>query len=259
MKTVKNDLPSDFKTIEIEFFGDLHIGSKRCDYKLINERIERVKNNENVYAIILGDIINNSTKNSVGDVYEEPLSPMQQIKTATTMFMPIKDKILCVVSGNHCDRSYKESGIDLMHFMCAELGISDKYDTIGCLTFIRFGSAAHKNGSRKMCYTMYVTHGTGQGGRLIGSKATGLARRGEIVDADVIVTGHTHQAITFRQSSYKVDYQNSSAYEKEQVFINIASTLGYEAYAEKVGLRPSSTINPVAILDGVRRNIIVKL
>lgn len=259
MNCIKVDLPSTLKTIEIEFFGDLHIGSKRCNYNLINERIERVRNNENVYAVILGDIINNSTKNSVGDVYEEPLSPMQQIKTATTMFMPIKDKILCVVSGNHCDRSYKESGIDLLHFMCAELGIAHRYDTISCLTFIRFGSVARKNGSRKMCYTMYVTHGTGNGGRLVGAKANGLARRGEIVDADIVVTGHTHQAITFRQSSYKVDYQNSSAYEKEQVFVNIASTLGYESYAEKTGLRPSSTVNPVVVLDGIQRNILVKL
>lgn len=37
MKFVKNDLSAELDNIEIEIFSDLHLGSKRCDYKAIKE------------------------------------------------------------------------------------------------------------------------------------------------------------------------------------------------------------------------------
>lgn len=267
MKFVRNDLPADLQHIEIEIFSDLHIGSKRCDFRLIQERIKRVKENDNVYAIILGDVIDNATKTSVGDTYEEALTPMAQVKQATMLFADIKDKILGVVSGNHCARSYKTDGIDLLYFMCAELGIADKYDATACLLFVRFGKqiGGHNNNGtvlssgRKICYTIYITHGSGTGGRTIGGKANGLERRGQIIDSDIILTGHTHQALSFRESSYKVDHKNSSAYIAEQVFVNASATLGYENYAENYGMKPNSVVSPVIILDGRRKNILVKV
>jgi len=96
MKSIKCDLPKTIDTLYIEIFSDLHIGSKKCNYKSIQERIEKVRSDENRYCIILGDLLNNSTKTSVGDVYEEELTPMNQIKKAITLFEPIKDKILLV-------------------------------------------------------------------------------------------------------------------------------------------------------------------
>ena len=261
MKCVKNYLPDDLTKIEIEIFSDLHLGSKKCDYMAIQKRIQRVKENSHVYAIILGDLLNNSTKTSVGDVYEEELTPMQQVNTAVTMFEPIKDKILGVCSGNHERRSYKTDGIDLLYFMCAELGIADKYDYCSCLLFIRLGHDKNKvrNGkySRQICYTLYMTHGDGQGGRTVGGKANGLQRRGQIVDADIVVTGHTHAPISFRDCFYKIDYQNSGVIPKEQLFVNASATLNYEEYAELYGMKPSSKQSPVILLNGTTREMTV--
>lgn len=261
MKCVKNNLPHDLARIEIEIFSDLHLGSKKCDYMAIQKRIERVKENNHVYAIILGDVLNNSTKNSVGDVYEEELTPMQQINKATMLFEPIKDKILGVCSGNHERRSYKTEGIDLLYFMCAELGIADKYDYCACLLFIRVGqcnkhSKVGKN-SRQVCYTLYMTHGDGQGGRTFGGKANGLQRRGQIVDADIIVTGHTHAPISFRDCCYSIDCSNSCVNTKEQLFVNASATLKYEEYAELYGMKPSSTQSPVIELNGKKKEMAV--
>lgn len=258
MKCVKIDLPSSIETLTIEIFSDLHIGSKRCDMTLIKERIERVKNNPDTYCILLGDLINNSTKTSVGDVYDEPLSPMSQMTTAIELFKPIKDKILGVVSGNHERRTYKQDGIDLIYFMCAELGITERYSYSSELLFIRFGIHS-TDPRRKMCYTLYMTHGDGQGGRLIGGKANGLQRRGRIVDADIVVTGHTHTPFTFREKMYVVNYQRSIVIEREQVFVNASATLDYEEYAELYGMPPSSKISPRVLLDGRKRLIIVMI
>ena len=263
MKCVKNDLPQELTKIEIEIFSDLHLGSKKCDYAAIQKRVERVKENDNVYAIILGDVLNNSTKTSVGDVYEEELTPMQQVKKATMLFEPIKDKILGVCSGNHERRSYKTEGIDLLYFMCAELGIADKYDYCSCLLFIRLGQDSNKgrtpHNTRKVCYTLYMTHGDGQGGRTFGGKANGLHRRGQIVDADIVVTGHTHAPISFRDCYYQIDYRNNTVNKKEQLFVNASATLNYEEYAELYGMKPSSVLSPVIILNGLKREAIVTM
>ncbi len=263
MKCIKNDLSHNLAKIEIEVFSDLHLGSRKCDYMEIQNRIERVKNTEHVYAIILGDVLNNSTKTSVGDVYEEELTPMQQVKKATMMFEPIKDKILGVCSGNHERRSYKTDGVDLLYFMCAELGIVEKYDYCACLLFIRFGRRTDhpregKN-ARQYCYTLYMTHGDGQGGRTVGGKANGLQRRGQIVDADIVVTGHTHAPLSFRDCCYRVDYQNSCVNIKEQLFVNASATLKYEEYAELYGMKPSSKQSPVIILNGNKKETLVAM
>lgn len=250
MKLITADLPEKHDTIEIEIFSDLHIGSRKCNMSLINERIERVKNEKNVYCVLLGDIVNNTTKTSVGDVYDEPLSPMEQMKLACSLFEPIKDKILAITAGNHERRSYRQDGTDLTWFLARELRCEDKYDYCACALCIRFGHNVKqgKNHANKTVYTMYLTHGDGQGGMTMGAKANGLQRRGSIIDADIILTGHTHQSLTFRTMDYKINTRNSTVTEHEQVYVSAASTLAYEEYAELKGLRPSSTKSPVIVL-----------
>lgn len=257
MKCIKVDLPAEYKEIKIEIFSDLHIGSKKCNYQEIKDRIERVKNDDNRYCIILGDSINDSIKSSVGDVYTEELSPMQQIQKACQLFEPIKHKIIGITSGNHERRSYKTDGIDLSYFFARELRVEHLYDYCACLLFIRFGkTSSHGHGGArggKLCYTLYMTHGDGNGGRTIGGKMNGLQRRGQIVDADIVITGHTHSPASFRDCFYKIDYQNSTVSQREQLFVNASATLNYEEYAELYGMRPSSNVSPVVVLDGRKK------
>lgn len=271
MRFVKNDLPATLKTLEIEIFADLHLGSKKCDFKLIQERVERVRTHENVYAVIGGDICNTATKNSKSDVYSDVLTPKEEIDRACMLFEPIKDKILGACSGNHENRILRESGYDILYSMCARLGIEHVYSNVSVLMFVRFGSTVNKgsgyvrrdgtkgdrksiHSGRKILYTIYLTHGSG-GGRTIGAKANALARRGEIIDSDIVIGGHTHQDLTFRQKSFKIDPHNCMAHEFEQVFVNASSSLDYEDYAESLGLRPTSKNCPVIILDGTEKKI----
>lgn len=259
MKPIRCDLPTDLKDLKIEIFSDLHLGSKKCDYNLIKERVERVRSDPNTYCIILGDLMNNSTKTSVGDVYEEALTPMQQIQLAIRTFEPIKDKILGICAGNHERRSYKTDGIDMCYFFASELGLADRYDYCSCLVFVRFGNRGSHYNNERMCYTLYMTHGDGQGGKTIGGKANGLQKRGSIIDTDVVVTGHTHAPLTFVETYYQVHYQTNSVQQKEQTFVNASSTLDYEEYAELYGMKPSSKKSPVILLECPKRNVRVLL
>lgn len=256
MNIVRYDLPPDMTTVEIELFFDLHIGSKKCDFDLIQKRVERVRDNPNVFAILGGDIINNSTRDSVGDIYEEPLNPEEQIKTAVRIFQPIKDKIICYVNGNHERRTYKQCGVDIGSKIAVMLGVDERYDYTACLLFLTYGHVINdkRGGHRqrttdwKHLVTIYVTHGDGASGRLIGSKANSLSRRGQIIDADIIVTGHTHAPLSFRESSLRINRQAKTVSKVEQLFVNASAALGYEEYAELIGLRPSSTASPRLLL-----------
>lgn len=69
MKVIKIDLPQDISQLEIHPFADEHIGDEHCDIKRLLERIEYVKNKPNAYCILNGDILDNATKTSIGDIY----------------------------------------------------------------------------------------------------------------------------------------------------------------------------------------------
>jgi hypothetical protein len=81
--------------------------------------------------------------------------------------------------------------------MAKQLGIYDKYARVGGVLFVRFGEESkHK---RKMCYTFYITHGSG-GGKKEGGKANGLCDLASIVDTDIYLVPLNH----INQKIYKV-------------------------------------------------------
>ena len=255
MKIVKASL-GDKPNANIYIFSDMHIGSAKFNADLVTSQIQRCLNDPEGYAILLGDMINNSTKTSVGDTYSESLTPMEQMQVAIGLFEPLKDKIIGITTGNHERRSYKTDGIDLMWFLAKQLGLEDKYDYTAVCLFIAIGSYKNRVPYK---YSLYMTHGDGNGGRTVGSKATGLQRRAEVIDADIIVAGHTHTPITFRTARFMCDRQHDRVYKRDQVFVNAAATLKYEEYAELCGMAPSSTTMPVIHLSGVANKIEVTI
>lgn len=265
MKCVKVDLGAEKRDIKIYPFFDVHLGSPKCDIKKLLEDVKTVEKDPDAYAILGGDLINNSTTASVGDTYAEDLTPMEQMKLAINTFSPIKDKIIGIVSGNHEARSYKADGIDLTYFLANEFKVTERYDPTACLLFVRFGNCnnVHKGGAHttnKICYTIYFAHGTGQGGKFVSSKALGLQRRADIIpDADIVITGHTHAPITFKECHYDINYGNSSVKLKETTFVNTSSYVLHEQYAENMGMKPSSSSNPIINLCGSQKRITVSL
>lgn len=256
MKLINVTVPGADEIV-IDPLYDLHIGSSKCDMPQLIERLAAIKSEANRFCILGGDVINNSTKDSVGDTYTDTLSPMDQIKMAAKLFEPIKDKILCVTSGNHERRSYKKEGVDLTYFLCSELGIQDRYDYTACLMFLNIDGRTIKH--NPILYTIYVTHGDGNGGQTVGGKANGLERRGKIVDADVFITGHTHSPISFRTARYRIDRTHRRLQKTDTLFINASATLDYEEYAEMVGMAPSSTTYPLLQLSGILQSARCKI
>ena len=265
MKVIKVDLPREFSSIEIHIFADEHIGDEHCDIKRLMERIEYVKNKENAYCILNGDILDNATKTSIGDTYTQEFNPMEQLQRANELFSPIREKILCVTHGNHENRTYKKEGINLSYLIARQLGLDDKYTPTSAVLFIRFGrlSSGKKedNGSgnvRRVCYTMYVLHGSG-GGRKEGAKAIRLADMASIIDTDIYIHSHTHLPMIMKQGFHRIDLSNSSVAKVDKLFVNTAANLKYGGYGEAGEFKPSSTDTPVIYLDGTVKDFKAKL
>jgi predicted phosphodiesterase len=265
VKVIKIDLPRDLLLLEIHTFADEHIGDEHCDIKRLKERIEYVKNTPNAYCIMNGDILDNATKTSIGDTYTQELNPMQQLQYAMELFEPIKDKILCVTHGNHENRTYKKEGINLSFLIAKQLGLSDRYSPTSAVLFIRFGKLSRgskeSNGSgevRKVCYTMYVLHGSG-GGRKEGAKAIRLADMASIIDTDIYCHAHTHLPMIMKQGFYRIDTRNNDVARVDKLFVNTAANLHYGGYGEAGEFKPSSMESPVIYLDGVVKNFEARL
>lgn len=259
MKAIKIDLSQELKNIELHTFADEHIGDELCDIPRLLERIEYVKNTQNAYCIMNGDILDNATKTSIGDTYSQVFNPMEQLQKAVELFSPIKDKILAITHGNHENRTYKKEGINLSHLIAKQLGLEERYSPTSAVVFIRFGSPAnyHVKG-RKMCYTLYVLHGSG-GGRKEGAKAIRLADMASIVDTDIYIHSHTHLPMIIKQGFHRIDARNNTVALVDKLFVNTAANLNYGGYGEAAEFKPSSKETPIIYLDGSKKDFRARL
>ena len=86
MKAIRCDLPYA-EQIEIHPMADLHLGDPHSDYKAIVERIEHIKNTDNAYCILDGDLMDAAIASSIGDTYGASLQPMEQLKQCVKLFV----------------------------------------------------------------------------------------------------------------------------------------------------------------------------
>lgn len=246
-------------------FADEHIGDNHCDLKRLQERIEYVVSTPNAYCVLNGDLIDNATKTSIGDCYANEFNPMEQLKTAVALFEPLKDKIIAISHGNHENRTYRKEGIDLSYLLAAQLGLADRYTATSAVIFLRFGERSggikETNGSgnvRKVCYTLYMLHGSG-GGRKEGAKAIRLADMASIIDCDIYLHAHTHLPMVMKQGFFRIDPRNSKVACVEKLFVNTAANLDYGGYGEAGEFKPSSKTSPIIYLSGKKKEFSARL
>lgn len=251
MKVIKRDLGSEFKEIKLLALSDMHIGDSLCNLKLIRSVLEEVKNSNNTFIILNGDLMNNSIKNSVSSIYDEVLSPMESIVKLCDLLEPIKDRILVIHPGNHEWRTYKEDGVDIIRLVARQLGIEDRFSDGWWYLYLTFGMG---NKGRAITYEITGIHGYG-GGRKNGSKINNLVEMSDKVIADLYIMGHTHTPIVTRNSIFIPDAQHKTLVKKDKYYLMTNSFLEYGGYGEQYGFTPSTTDHQEAILNGRKKEI----
>ena len=253
MNVIFNKLP-EFDQLQILPLADLHIGDIHSDGKKINEWLAYIRDTENCYTILNGDLMDTAIKTSIGDTYGATLQPMQQLQQCVKIFEPIKDKILAVTAGNHEARIYKTDGLDTTQLMCNQLGIPEKYSPASVLIFVQFGRQSGYKKYWPMTYTLYCAHGTG-GGRKEGGKINRLVELASIIDADIYIHSHTHTPAIIRNGYYRTFIAGHSVKKVDRLFVNTSASLDYGGYGEFQNYKPNSLETPLIFLDGHKRDM----
>lgn len=251
MKVIKRDLGVKYNNVKLLALSDFHIGDHLCNLKEIKKVLEEIKASSNTFIILNGDLVNNGVKNSVTNVYDEKLTPMEQILRLCELLEPIKDRILVIHPGNHEARTYKEDGVDIIRLVAKQLGIEDRFSGGWWYLYLTLG---HGEKGRPVMYTITGVHGYG-GGRKNGGKINNLVEMSDKVIADVYVMGHTHTPIMTRNTIFLPDYQHKTLVKKDKYYLMTNSFLDYGGYGEMYGFTPSTTEHQEMILDGKKKLI----
>lgn len=252
---------NDFDLIRHSFKGDtaiypisdVHLGAiehNKDAWESFCKRIEK----EDAYLILDGDLINNSVR-TVGftNPYDELIRPRDQKRMMVEYLKPIKDKVLCIVSGNHERRSMKDDDVDLTYDIASKLDIEDYYrENIAFMTV----SCGKRNTLEKWnsTYSFAVTHGSG-GGIYTGAAVNRNERFGNIIDGlDILVVGHVHKGFVTRPSKIVIDPQNNKVSQKSYVVISTVPWMEWGGYAAQKMLLPAEACRPQKlILSGSRK------
>lgn len=79
MKAIRCDLSEELTSIELLPLADMHIGDRCCNFALVQQRIEYVRDNPNVYCVLNGDLMDTAIAASVGDTYAASLQPIEPL------------------------------------------------------------------------------------------------------------------------------------------------------------------------------------
>ena len=172
----------DGRTVKVYVIGDVHLGAPECDVQGFKKVLAKIAADDDAYLVLVGDILNNATKDSLSNVYEETMPPSAQIELAAELLTPVKDKILGMVAGNHESRSRKAVDLQPLLGVAYMIGAQDRYRTNLC--FIR---VVLKRKSTKNNYTMLLVHGKTANKR----KQFQYSLEG----VDIVCSGHVHQGL----------------------------------------------------------------
>lgn len=188
------------KPIIVRPLSDLHIGSPFCDVQRLKRDIRAIQDNGE-YWVGVGDYCQFDLKGQKHEgVYEQTLSPEEQLEAVEEIFTPIRDRCLGLIAGNHDMRPRRDTGVSSIKWLFRSMGLGDKFHHDNLIIRLEVGERrlngrrAKRGGDSPCRYILYVRHGTG-GGATKGSKINHIMRSTQQVIADLYVNGHGHDPI----------------------------------------------------------------
>lgn len=259
---------SDFELLNYHFpenedcliipVSDVHLGAAEHLAQEWETFCQKVIAHPKAKIILCGDLINNATRTSVSNIFDETMRPREQKKRMVEMLTPIRDKILCAVSGNHERRSGKDVDDDATYDILCKLDLEDKYRENVAFLRIQMGDV-YKAGLKNPTYFLAVAHGAG-GGMLPGATINRNERFGYAIDGlDCLIVGHSHKPMVSQPAKIKIDPFNNRVSIKPFKVVTATSWLGWGGYAAQKMLLPASLAPQTITLCRKRKEIIVTM
>ena len=250
------------KNLVVVPISDAHYGNPYFSKRHFMDTLRYVQDTPNVYAICNGDLCESSIRTSKGDIFRQVGTPQDQRDWIIKQLTPIKHKILGMTTGNHENRIYNETGIDISKDIAEAVGVP--YRPEGMLLKISFGSGNDGHEDRPYVYWGYTTHGYG-GARTKSAKAVKVERAATWIHADFYIMSHDHIVNVAPDVYLLPDNRTSAEMDDEgnetgfitgrvvahrKMLVKSNAYLKWGGYAEQLGFPPSDLVCPVIKLAG---------
>ena len=225
------------RPVKIWAVADVHIGARECDLDGFCAFLNRIERDEDSYLVIVGDVLNNGTRDSLTNVYEETMPPSAQVELAAELLEPVKGRILGAVGGNHEQRSARAVDLDPLFQVFSILRIPEVYRQN--FAFVRI---VLERGNTTDHYALYLTHG----------KSANKQRRfaqSAVEGVDAVIAGHTHNGSVEKHARLVLSNRNAISI-KPLISMTATSWLNYGGYSARGQFIPSATSDPQALLLG---------
>lgn len=227
------------------------------DMDLLKAWVEQIRTNPKAFTILCGDqfdFARTHYRKHVRKYGEDGNSQVaidamhkKEVEAFAKMLLPIKDKIVGLISGNH--KWEFASGLTNDQLLCELVGIP----FLGAMAFFRV-EFREKRGKQKTSLSIFAHHHGGcKGSGSHGGDATSLEKIQKGFEADIYVAGHTHRRHSFKQPKLALPTRGIPVpRERTKVYIRAGALLkGYEpdapsakeaycpSYAEEAALAPT--------------------
>jgi len=231
---------------DVIFLGDVHWGSPQCDKLKFQAMLDYCLKSK-TYVFLMGDMVEMSTRDSVGSgVYEQEAPGGTQHEQMVEMLRPLAEKklILGSLAGNHEERVYKSTGVNISKMLANQLGVTYLGDA--CWNEFRVG---------KQTYSFYSLHGR-TGSRFDGTALLALERISTSFYADLVVMGHSHKCINSIVVMQKVVSGRVTEHKKHLLITG--AYLRYDGgYGQTLGLPISKLGSPRVRFYASKKDIMI--
>lgn len=219
----------DFKgKLEIALLFDVHYGHHAHKLAKFKAYINWVLQNPNVYAIIGGDLMENAIDDGRGMSYDQETNPSNQLNDIVHLLAPIAHKILFAIPGNHEERTYKKTGIEVMEVLAGRLNVP--YFSGPVIVDILANTYR---------WSAHVQHGYGNSQTKGGKMNSASRPKGYTGVIHFFISGHVHDRVCECETMIVQDPINCRLQYIDQWTVVSPSFLGWEeTYAYKAGYRP---------------------
>ena len=241
-RVIVRDL-SQFSKVYLVALADFHEGARDADHEVSTGYINWIKEHDNAFTILNGDMQNCAWKDSTPEFYEDLITPDDAYYRLRARLEPIKDKILMMTRGGHEYSIYKKVGTDYSARLAYDLG-DIPYMPDGGIFGMRLGLSSHT-----AMFWGYATHGWG-GARTIGAKLNKVEQLANVANVDMVILSHDHTAAIHRLnvldpprsriSFTKPSYLNI----QRKVLINTGGFVKYRGYIQRKGYSPQDLGTP---------------
>lgn len=243
-----DDLPGN--RVKIYPIGDVHYGAKGHNHRAFVAHLKLVAEKEHAFFVGLGDMIENALVNSPGGaMFDQVISPHDQITDMRELLRPIAHKCFVAVNGNHEGRTDKVAGVSPLEF-----GICDP------LEIPYFGEPVYLDILwRGQVFTFFIQHGS-SGAQTKGGKLNSASRPLSWNEHTMFtLSGHVHDLTSGKNIKRCLEFIRDANSEiidmrvvkREEYVIICGSTYGYlGTYAARAGYSPGAQgIVPACVLE----------